>query len=82
MHPDTADSYNNIAVIYENNRDYTQALEYHRKVLNIYLKIYGEEHPFVADSYIIIATVYKAMGDYSKSLECLEKAMDIKGIKY
>ena len=45
-HPHTANSYNNIGVVYKNLGDYDKALEYHNKALEIRKDILGESHPF------------------------------------
>ena len=76
-HPDTATTYNNIAVIYNNLGEYNQALDWHEKALTIYEKILGFEHPDTAATYNNIAFVYNNLGEYDKALEWYEKALAI-----
>lgn len=45
-HPDTASSYNNIGVVYDELGDYDKALKYYNKALEIRKDILGESHPF------------------------------------
>ena len=45
-HPDTAATYNNIAVVYRAQGDYAKALEYYRKANAVFLSVLGEEHPY------------------------------------
>ena len=76
-HPDTATSYNNIAVVYDRQGDYPKALELYEKALAIREKVLGVEHPDTATSYNNIAGVYDSQGDYPKALEWYEKAFVI-----
>ena len=75
---DTAISYNNIGLVYDNKGDYDKALEYYSKALNIKEKVLGKEHPSTATSYNNIAGVYDSKGDYDKALEYHFKALDIR----
>ena len=76
-HPDTAQSYNNIANVYDANGEYDRALEYHEKALAIIEKVLGREHPYTASSYNNIALLYKAKGEYDHALEYYDKALAI-----
>ncbi|MCL1808214.1 MAG: toll/interleukin-1 receptor domain-containing protein [Clostridiales bacterium] len=76
-HPDTAESYNNIACVYDSQSDYGTALEWHRKALAIREKVLGKEHPDTAASYNNIALVYYRQGDYGTALEWHHKALAI-----
>ncbi len=55
-------NYNGIA-------DYDKAIEYHKKSLDIKLKILGEEHSDVAISYNNIGSAYNSKGEYDKAME-------------
>jgi tetratricopeptide (TPR) repeat protein len=57
--------------------DYSEALSYHEKALEIYQKTLPENHPDLAISYGNIGLVYNNMGEYSKALVYLERALDI-----
>jgi tetratricopeptide (TPR) repeat protein len=73
-HPDTAGSYNNIAVVYDHQGDYAKALEWHKKALGIKEKALGKEHPSTATGYNNIAWVYYHQGDYQKALDWFLKS--------
>jgi tetratricopeptide (TPR) repeat protein len=45
-HPSTADTYNNIALVYGSQGKYVEALEWYNKALSIYKKIFGENYEF------------------------------------
>ena len=47
----TANSYNNIGVVYREQGNYGKALEYHKKALAIREKLLGTEHPNTATTY-------------------------------
>ena len=77
-HPDTAATYDNIGQVYYSQGDYTKALEYYFKALDIKEKVLGKEHPSTATSYNNIGGGYYSQGDYTKALEYLQKAFDIR----
>ncbi|MBR4871003.1 MAG: tetratricopeptide repeat protein [Alistipes sp.] len=77
-HPDTAKSYNNIGVVYNDLSEYEKALEYHLKALKIKEKILGIEHHNTAMSYNNIGVVYNDLSEYGKALEYHLKALKIK----
>ncbi len=71
-------AYREIGAISRLIGDYNKALEYDKKALRIYLKIYGtEEHTEIARSYNNIGRVYHKKGDYDKALEYYKKALGI-----
>ena len=73
-----ATSYIIIGGIYEKLDDYSKALEYYEKSLNIYLMIYGENASWgIANVSIGMGRVYSNQGDYSKALVCFEGALKI-----
>ena len=74
---DTVTTYNNIALVYQDQGDYVKALEYYKKALAIREKVQGPEHPDTATTYNNIAGVYQDQGDYVKSLEYYKKALAI-----
>jgi tetratricopeptide (TPR) repeat protein len=73
----TADSYNNLGVVYDNLGDYNKALEYHFKALEIRKAVLGENHSDTAISYNNIGNVYSYLGEYDKALEYYNKALEI-----
>ena len=76
-HPDTAKSYNNMAVVYYEQGDYKKALEYNEKALEINERVLGRDHPDTAKSYYNMAGVYSAQGDNEKALKFNEKALEV-----
>ncbi|MCL1807856.1 MAG: tetratricopeptide repeat protein [Oscillospiraceae bacterium] len=76
-HPNTANSYGNIAGFYDNQGDYPTALEWHQKALIIREKVLGTKHPDTATTYNNIAGVYYHQGDYPKALKWYMKALHI-----
>ena len=72
-----ATSYNNIAIVYNYQGKYDQALEYYQKALAIRLKKLGADHPNVADYYNNIAIVYNNQGKHDQALEYYQKALAI-----
>ena len=77
-HSDTATTYNNIAVVHDNQGDYDKALEFYQKALAIFEKVLGSEHPSTATTYNNIAFVHYNKGDYDKALEYFQKALTIR----
>ena len=72
-----ATSYNNIGFVYSEQGDYSRALSYYEKALQIQSQIYGEQHSSVATSYNNIGCVYSNQGDYNKAMSYYEKALKI-----
>jgi len=77
-HPDTASSYNNIALVYSRQGEYGKSLELYDKAMKICEKVLGLDHPDTASSYNNIAGVYYCQGEYAKALELYEKALVIR----
>jgi tetratricopeptide (TPR) repeat protein len=63
--------------LYDSQGNYTKALEYHEKSLEIGLKTLGEDHPDVATSYNNIGLYFYNQSNYIKSKEYLEKSLEI-----
>ena len=74
-------TYNNMAVVYDNQGEYDKALKYYEKDLVISLKKLGNDHPDVASTYNNMAVVYDNQGNYDKALEYYEMALDIQLMK-
>ena len=77
-HIDSAESYNNISMMYYNQGDYDEALTYQFRVLEIHKKTLGLSHPETATTYNSIADAFKAMNKYPEALEYYYKAMKIR----
>jgi tetratricopeptide (TPR) repeat protein len=76
-HHDLAASYNNIGNVYSKMGDYSEALSYNQKALEIYQKTLPQNHPSLATSYNNIGLMYDTMSDYSKALSSFEKSFEI-----
>ena len=77
-HLSTAAAYNKIGMVYAKQGDYSKALEYFKKALDICERVLGPDHPSTAMSYNNIGNVYNDQGDYAKALEYHGKALDIR----
>ncbi len=78
-HPSLATSYTCHGSVYVKMGDYSKALSYYEKALEIKEKILPPNHPSLAISYTCHGSVYVEMGDYSKALSYYEKAFEIYG---
>jgi tetratricopeptide (TPR) repeat protein len=76
-HPDTAATYNNMALVYDNQGEYTQALAFYDKSLAISLKTLGPEHPDTAETYYNMGALCYNMKDFKQSVKHLELALAI-----
>jgi tetratricopeptide (TPR) repeat protein len=64
-----ATSYFNSAISLSRLGDYKQAIEYHRKCLEIRINLFGEVHADVENSYYHLGLCYGKLGDDHKNLE-------------
>ena len=76
-HPNTAASYNNLALVYKNEGEYKKAKELYLKSLNIRKRVLGENHPDTANSYNNLAEIYIKEGKYKKAEEFYLKSLNI-----
>jgi len=75
---DVATSYNNVAIVYEAQGKYEEALEMHAKSLDIRTRILGgDNHLRVADSYQNLAGLYQSQGNQVQTTEMATKAYHI-----
>ncbi len=72
-----ADMYNNIANVYSKINDYTNAIKFYQKGLDILKKTSGENHPRVVKCLNDLGAVYDMKKNYSEALECYQKALEI-----
>ncbi len=68
---------NNIGSVYDNNGDYTKALQCYERCLDIKTKIKGNDSMNVATTLNNIGLIYEIKKDYSKALEYYEQCLDI-----
>ena len=57
--------------------EYSKALSYYEKALEIQQQSLPPNHPDLAEFYNNIGSVYDSMGEYSKALLSYEKALEI-----
>ncbi len=76
-HSDTAESYHNLAYVYDRQGKYKEAEELYRKALKINEEIVGERHRDTAGSYNNLAGVYISQGKYKEAEELYRKAIKI-----
>jgi len=69
--------YHRIGWSYKDLGNYSKAMEYYVKALEIKESKLGKDHPDTAATYCGIALVYNNMGDYDKALKYYEKALEI-----
>jgi tetratricopeptide (TPR) repeat protein len=58
--------------------EYSKALLFYEKALEIRQKTLPPNHPLLATSYNNIGWLYRDIGDYSKALRFFERALDIR----
>jgi tetratricopeptide (TPR) repeat protein len=63
--------------VYDKMGEYSKALSYYEKALEIRQKTLPANHPSLATSYNNIGLVYDNMGEYSKALSYYERALGI-----
>ena len=56
-----------IGMVYDDQGDYTKALEYYAKSLDIYILLYGPHHKNVGIVYNCMGLVYDSQGKYGCS---------------
>jgi tetratricopeptide (TPR) repeat protein len=76
-HPETANSYNNVAGNLQAQGKYAAAAESYGKALAIYRKVLGEEHPATAFTYNNVGLNLQAQGKYAAAEELVRKALAI-----
>ena len=72
-----ASIFHHLGYVNNSRGEYSKALEYYEKSLEIRKKSLPANHPDVAASYNNIGMVYYSMGEYSKALEYYEKSLEI-----
>jgi CHAT domain-containing protein/tetratricopeptide (TPR) repeat protein len=77
-HPDTAESYNNLAMSLQAQGKYAEAEESLGKALAIRRNVLGEEHPDTAQSYGTVARNLFLLGKYAEAEEGFQKALAIR----
>jgi Flp pilus assembly protein TadD len=76
-HPDTADSYNNLAGNLDAQGKYTEAGPHYRKALAIWLKALGEDHPDTARGHNDLAADLERQGKSAEAELLFRKALAV-----
>jgi tetratricopeptide (TPR) repeat protein len=76
-HPDTAQSFVNVAANLSVQGRYAEAQPLHEKALAIRRRLFGDEHPDTATGYHNVAYNLNAQGRYAAAQPLLEKALGI-----
>jgi tetratricopeptide (TPR) repeat protein len=77
-HPDTADSYSDLAVTFFRQGKYAQAETPNEKALSIRRRLFAADHPDVALSYNNLAASLNHQGKFAQAQPLLEKALEIR----
>ena len=80
-HPDTAATYNNLALVYQDMGDLPRALEYHEKALTIREAKLGKDHPDTATTYNNLGALYYKMEQYSDACDLFLQALRVYLVK-
>lgn len=73
----TANTLSNLASVYKEQGDYSNALNYYYKALEINTKDGIEQYNYI-NIYLNIATIYQEIGDLERALEIYHKILDIR----
>jgi tetratricopeptide (TPR) repeat protein len=76
-HPDTAQSLNNLAALYDTQGKYAEAEPLYKRALAIREKVQGERHPDTARSLNNLAVLYDTQGKYAEAEPLYEQALAI-----
>jgi tetratricopeptide (TPR) repeat protein len=76
-HPDTAQSYNNLATNLDAQGRHAEALPLYQRALDIGRKAVGEDHPETARAYNNLAANLRAQGRHAEAQPLLQRALDI-----
>jgi tetratricopeptide (TPR) repeat protein len=69
-----AESFTGLGYVYESRGKYKEALEMHRKSLDIQTRILGgDSHPSVAATYQNLAALYQSQGNQAQTTEMATK---------
>ena len=66
-----------MAIIYQQQGLYDQALEIYKSVLDTKVRVVGHNHMSVAATYNNMGSVYDSQGHYERALEHYQKTLDI-----
>ena len=73
-HPDTAGTYNGMAIAYKKQGDHAKALELYGRALAIKEEVHGKHHPDTAGTYYGMALAFGLIGESTQQREYFGKA--------
>ncbi|MBN1782436.1 tetratricopeptide repeat protein [bacterium] len=76
-HPDAGTGYKEMARIYHEMGDDTEALDYYNKALARLTRTYGDRHKKVAVTYMNMGLLYAQQRQFDKAMSCYQKALSI-----
>jgi len=77
-HPDTGNSLNSLAGLYQSQGRYAEALPLYRRALLICERVLGPDHPNTATILNNLALLYDSQGRYEEALPLLQRALSIR----
>ncbi|MDJ0705670.1 MAG: tetratricopeptide repeat protein [Leptolyngbyaceae cyanobacterium MO_188.B28] len=78
VHPDVAESMNNLAVLYQDQGRYDEAEPLYEDALALRRQLHGDAHPAVANSMNNLAMLYRAQGRYDEAEPLYEEALALR----
>jgi tetratricopeptide (TPR) repeat protein len=75
--PETAEAMIELAVLFQNNADYTKAEPFYQEALRIARQGIGPEHSVTATILNNLGELYRAMGEYAKAEPLYQEALQI-----
>ncbi|CAF4181542.1 unnamed protein product [Rotaria sordida] len=69
-----------LGTVYKDIGEYSKAITFYERAIDIYKKMNPPNHPDLASSYNNIGLVYYKMGEYPKALSSYERSLEIKKI--
>jgi tetratricopeptide (TPR) repeat protein len=74
-HPDTAQSLNNLGLLFQHLEDLNTAREHYGRALEINLAVFGEMHPYTAFTMSNLATTLNAKGERDEAWSLQKRAL-------
>ncbi len=77
-HPDTLDSIDSLAVLYQSQGRYSEAEPLYKQALQLREKVLGKEHPDTLDSIDGLAGLYQSQGRHSEAEPLYKQALQLR----
>ncbi|BCL80048.1 tetratricopeptide repeat protein [Ktedonobacteria bacterium brp13] len=78
QHPATANSLNNLALLYRDQGNYAKAQPLYERALQVREQVSGPQHPATATSLNNLAGLYCDQGNYAKAQSLFERALQVR----